>query len=106
MNAAVVSGLAVSRACDYTDALPVLRPPDRVDGVAGTFGGVEGRRAAGAAPGGGGAAAAEPQAQAGLADLGLHAPVHPEQLAWRGEPARRPAAVSPQPILRHPGHGD
>src|SRR5690348_17099728 len=66
MNAAVVSGLAVSRACDYTDALPVLRPPDRVDGVAGTFGGVEGCRTAGAAPGGGGAAAAEPQAEAGL----------------------------------------
>jgi len=47
-----------------------------------------------------------PQAQAGLAGLGLHAPVHPEQLARRGEPARRSAAVSSQPVRRHPGHGD
>src|SRR5204862_8229774 len=66
MTAAVAPGLAVSRACDRTDALPGLRPPDRVDSVAGTFGGVEGRRAAGAAPGGGGATTAEPQAEAGL----------------------------------------
>src|ERR1022692_1784774 len=66
MAAAVARELAVSRACDCTDALSGLRPPDRVDGAAGTFGRIERRRAAGAAPGGGGAAAAEPQAEAGL----------------------------------------
>src|SRR5207248_2607190 len=87
MTAAVAPGLAVSRACDSTDALPGLRPPDRVDGVAGTFGGVEGRRAAGAAPGGGGAAAAEPQAEAGL-----------------GGPDgdRRPGAAAPETVADEP----
>jgi RNA-directed DNA polymerase len=34
MTAAVAPGLSVSRACDSTDALPGLRPPDRVGGVA------------------------------------------------------------------------
>src|SRR5262249_22200998 len=66
MTAAVVPGLAISRACDGMDALPNVRPPDWLDGVAGTLGSVEGRRVAGAAPGGRGAAAAEPQAEAGL----------------------------------------
>src|ERR1022692_5280878 len=33
MAAAVARELAVSRACDCTDALSGLRPPDRVDGV-------------------------------------------------------------------------
>src|SRR6266705_2431660 len=87
MTAAVAPGLSVSRACDSTDALPGLRPPDRVDGVAGTFDGVEGRRAAGAAPGGGGAAAAGPQAQAGL-----------------GGPDgdRRPGAAAPETVADEP----
>src|ERR1700752_1324924 len=66
MTAAVIPGLAVSAACDSTDALPDLRPPDWLDGAAGALGGVEGRRVAGAAPRGRGAAAAEPQARAGL----------------------------------------
>jgi hypothetical protein len=54
-----VEGLR-SRACGHTDALPDVRPPDWLDGAAGTLGGVEGRRVAGAAPGGRDAAAAEP----------------------------------------------
>src|SRR5690348_14553031 len=66
MPTAVAAGLARSRACDGTDAVSDIRPAGRVDGAAGAFGGVEGRRAAGAAPGGRGAAAAEPQAEAGL----------------------------------------
>jgi hypothetical protein len=37
-----------------------------------------------------------PKPKLDWAGLGLHAPVHPEQLARRGEPARRPAAVTPQ----------
>src|SRR5215471_7966843 len=58
-------GLAGSRVRDGTDALPDLCPPDWLDGAADAFGGVEGRRVAGAAPGGGGAAAAEPETEAG-----------------------------------------
>src|SRR5207245_7206290 len=48
-----VACLAGSRTRDDTDALPDVRPPGRVDGAAGTFFGVERRRAAGAAPRGG-----------------------------------------------------
>src|SRR6266516_1942125 len=66
MPAVVVAGLAGSQGCDGTDALSDVRPPDRLDGSAGAFVGVEGRRAAGAAPGGRGAAAPAPQAEAGL----------------------------------------
>jgi hypothetical protein len=48
MTAAVIPGLAVSAACDSTDALPDLRAPDWLDGAAGAFGRVEGCRIAGA----------------------------------------------------------
>jgi len=82
-----VARLAASRACDLTDALPDLRPPGRVDGVAGTFVGVEGRRAAGAAPGGGRAAAAEPKTEAGLGRPG---------------DARRPGPAPPQAAAAEP----
>ena len=81
------AGLAGSQARDHTDALPDLRPPDRVDGAAGAFGGVEGCRAAGAAPGGGGAAAAEPEAAAGLG---------------RPDGARRPGPAAPQTAADEP----
>ena len=64
--AVVVVELASSRACDGTDALPHVRPPDGLDGTAGAFFGVEGRRVADAAPRSLGAAAAEPPAEAGL----------------------------------------
>src|SRR5450756_1992217 len=57
---------ASSRACDSTDALYDLRPPDRLDGATGTLGGVKGRRAAGAATRSRRAAPAEPRTQAGL----------------------------------------
>src|ERR1017187_8170777 len=66
MAAAAVSRLAASRVCDGTDAVSDVRPAARVEGAAGTFVGVEGRRVAGAAPGDRGAAAAEPQTEAGL----------------------------------------
>src|ERR1700677_1007805 len=58
--------LAGWTARDHTNAVPDLRPPDRLDGAAGTIGRIERRRAAGAASGGDGAAAAEPQTEAGL----------------------------------------
>jgi hypothetical protein len=58
--------LAGSRACGGTAALPGLRPPDWLDGAAGTLGGVEGCRVAGASAGGGSATAAESQIEAGL----------------------------------------
>jgi hypothetical protein len=35
--------LAVLRACDGTDAVPDVRPPDRLGGAAGAFFDVEGR---------------------------------------------------------------
>src|SRR5215472_9141679 len=57
---------AGSQARDGTDAVSDVRAPGRVDGAAGAFSGVEGRRAAGVAPGGRGAAAPAPQTQAGL----------------------------------------
>jgi transposase InsO family protein len=62
----VVVRLAASRACDPTDALPDVHPAGRLDGVAGTLDGVQGRRAPGATPGGGGTAEAEPETEAGL----------------------------------------
>ena len=68
MAAAAGVGLAVLRACDDTDALLDVRPPDRMDGAARSFGGVERRRAAGAAPGGRGAAATEPRPRLDWAD--------------------------------------
>src|ERR1017187_1294500 len=49
--------LAGWTARDHTNAVPDLRPPDRLDGAAGTCGRIERRRAAGAAPGSGGATA-------------------------------------------------
>jgi hypothetical protein len=58
-----------------------------VDGAAGTFGGVEGRRIAGAPPGGSRAAPAEPQAQAGLGRPGG---------------ARRPGAAAPETAADEP----
>jgi hypothetical protein len=79
--------LASSRACDSTDALPDLRPPDRLDGAPGALGGVEGRRAAGAASRSRGAAPAEPRAQAGLG---------------RSDGARRPG---PAPARHQPPPG-
>jgi Thioesterase domain len=54
------AGLPGSRACDGTDAVSDVRPRGRVDSTAGTFGGVEGCRVAGAAPRGCGAASPEP----------------------------------------------
>jgi hypothetical protein len=36
-------GLAVSQARASTDAVPDVRPPDRMDGAAGTLDGIEGR---------------------------------------------------------------
>src|SRR5436190_23413898 len=93
MAAVVVPRLAVSRACDCTDALPDLRPPDGMDGAAGTLGGVEGRRVAGAAPRGRRAAAAEPQAEAGLGRPGG---------AGRAGPAAPPAgAEEPAGVAGH-----
>ena len=62
--------LAASQACDGTGALPNVRPLGRLDGAAGTLGGVEGRRTADAAPRGRRAAAEEPQAEAELGRSG------------------------------------
>src|SRR5260370_22495738 len=90
MTTVMAAGLAGSRACDCTDAVSVVRPAGRVDGVAGAFGGVEGRRAAGAAAGGGGAAAPAPETEAGLGRPGG---------------ARRPGAAAPQAAAGEPpGH--
>jgi hypothetical protein len=66
MPVVMVAGQAGSRVCDDTDPVPDVRPPGRVDGAAGTVGGVEGRRAAGAAPGDRGPAAPASSAEAGL----------------------------------------
>src|SRR5262249_59082619 len=70
-----------------------LGRPGWVDGAAGTFFGIEGRRAAGASPGGGCAAAADPKAEAGLGRPG---------------DARRPGPAAPQAAADepagHPGH--
>jgi hypothetical protein len=60
LPAVVGARLAASQACDPTHALLDVRPPDRLDGAAVMFFGLEGRRVAGAAPGGRGAAAPEP----------------------------------------------
>src|SRR5215472_6511656 len=81
MAAAVIAGLAVSAACDGTDALPDVRPRDWLDGAAGTLGGGELCRVAGVAPRGRGTAAAEPQAKAGLG---------------RPRGTRRPGPAAPQ----------
>src|SRR5215468_5780064 len=93
MPAVVAAGLAGSQACDGTDALPDVRQPAWVDGAAGMFVGVEGRRVARAAPGGRGAAAPAPQAQAGLGRPGG---------------ARRPDPAAAQAVAdesaRDPGH--
>src|SRR5215472_7412777 len=70
MPAVVAARMAGSRACDGSHALLDVHRRGRVDGAAGTFLGVEGRRAAGAAPGGRGAAAAEPPAEAGVGGSG------------------------------------
>src|SRR5437899_618691 len=88
----VVARLAGSQVRDGSDALPDIRPRDRVDGAARAFWGVEGCRVAGAAPGGGGAAAAEPQAEAGLGRPygdGRPGPAAPQ--AFADEPAGDPA---------------
>src|SRR5215470_13468164 len=66
MPAAMVAGLAGSRACDGTAAVSDVRPAGRVDGAGGPVVGVEGRRTAGAAPGDRGAAQPAPEAEAGL----------------------------------------
>jgi hypothetical protein len=66
MPVVMVAGQAGSRVCDDTDPVPDVRPPGRVDGAAGTVGGVEGRRDAGAAPGDRGPAAPASSAEAGL----------------------------------------
>src|ERR1035437_255238 len=90
MAAAAVSRLAASRVCDGTDAVSDVRPAARVEGAAGTFVGVEGRRVAGAAPGDRGAAAAEPQTEAGLG---------------RPDGDRCPGAAAPETVADEPpGH--
>src|SRR6266705_458889 len=93
MPTVMAAGLAGSRACDGTDAVSYVRPAGRVDSAAGTFGGVEGCRAAGAAPGGRGAPAAEPETEAGLGRPGG---------------ARRPGAAATTAAADeppgHPGH--
>src|SRR5215469_4936664 len=64
--AATPPGTCQPRSAQQTDDLPGVPAPGRLDGAAGTLGGVEGCRAAGAAPRARRAAAAEPQAQVGL----------------------------------------
>src|SRR6266571_7455858 len=66
MRVVAVAGLAGSRACDGTDALPDVRPPDRMVGAAGAVDGGERCRTAGAAAGGRCAAPPAPQTEAGL----------------------------------------
>src|ERR1022692_621165 len=90
MPAVAAAGLARSQACDGTASVSDVRPPGWVDGAAGTVGGVEGRRAAGAAPGGRGAATAASQTEAGLGRQGG---------------TRRPDPAAPQAAAdRSPGH--
>src|SRR5690348_2100551 len=71
----------------------IFRPPDRLDGAACPFCGLEGRRAAGPAPGGRGATAAEPETEAGLGRPGG---------ARRADPAAPQAAADEQ--AGHAGH--
>src|SRR5450755_1177259 len=90
MPTVMAIGLARSRACDGTDAVSDIRSAGRMDGAAGAFGRIEGRRAAGAAPGGHGAAAAEPETEAGLGRPGG---------------ARCPGAAAPEAAADEPpGH--
>src|SRR5580698_4701916 len=93
--------LASSRACDSTDALPDLRPPDRLDGAADALGGVERRRAAGAAPRGRRAASAEPEAEDGLGrSCGARSPGPAPAQAAEDKPAGdagHSAALAPAP---------
>src|SRR6266566_9936552 len=86
-------GLAGSRACDSTDAVPDVRPPDWLDRAAGALVGVERCRAAGVAPGGRGAAAAAPETEAGLGRPGG---------SRRPDPAAAQAAADEPP--GHAGH--
>jgi hypothetical protein len=88
--------LAASRACDPTDALPHVRPPGRLDGAVGAFGGVEGRRVAGAALGGRSAAAPEPQPKLDWADRAVLAAL--ARLLPR--PPRMSRLVTPDTLLR------
>src|ERR1700691_6065893 len=83
----MVARLAEWTARDHTNAVPDLRPPDRLDGAAGTVRRIERRRAAGAAPGGSGTAAAEPQTEAGLG---------------RSRRDRRPGPAAPQTAADEP----
>jgi hypothetical protein len=103
MTAAMAPGLSVSRACDRTDALPGLRPPDRWMALLARSAASKDAELLALRQEVAVLRRQNPKPKLDWAGLGLHAPVHPEQLARRGEPARRSAAVSPQPVLRHPG---
>jgi hypothetical protein len=95
-----VEVLAVSRACGSTDALPDLRPPDRIDDAAGTVGGAEGRRVAGAARRGRRATAAERPGRNWTGRTGQYSPSRPGCSPVRSdEPAsdsRHAAALAPE----------
>ena len=99
MPVVVAGGLARSRACDGTDALPDVRPHGRVASAAGAFGGVEGRRADGAPARDRTAAAPAPQAEPGLGRPGdTRRPGPAAPAAAADEPARdagHAAALAP-----------
>src|SRR5215472_8875148 len=106
MAAAALLGLAVSRACDGTDALPDVCPAGQVDNVAGTVVGVQGRRAAGSAPGSRRASPPASQAEAGLGrPVGTRRPDPAAPPAAADEPPRRagptagPASAAGPPTL-------
>src|SRR5579859_7760668 len=112
MPALTAAQLAGLLACDTAHAVSDVRPASRVDGAAGAFVGVQGRRAAGAAPGGRGAPAAEPQTTAELGRPGdTRRPGPAAATAAADEPAGdtghaaalAPVAGSPEVDLPAPG---
>jgi len=86
--AVLVVWLAASQTCGNTGALPDVRPPGWLDGAAGAFFGVEGRRTPRSPSRGRRAAAAEPPAEAGLGrPRGARRPGSPALRAGGEEPA-------------------
>ncbi len=99
MPAVIGAGLAGSRACDGTDAVSDVRPPDWLDRASGAFVGVERCRAAGTAPGGLGAAVPVPQAEAGLGGPGGARRLGPATSASSppGTPGSKTTPAAPPP---------